>query len=225
MQGLDLVIRGEEKQDGKWWVFEDTAKEATDADTYTSSDEERKSREFNEAGGKEQMNPEDYYNPYENQAMSLMRNRRYNIEPELEANRLAESNYYRALRQGAPSQGRYLAGLQAGQIGKQRGDAEAYARKQNMENQYLGEEAGMLGGFGQQRASTKFQVEDINARNRAFQKGYIPTALSQLQQQTQVNRIMREKQRLMKNKALRDDERQRIMEEYFKGYNFNLGGD
>jgi methyl-accepting chemotaxis protein len=40
-------------------VFEDTAKEVTDADTYTSSDEERKSREFNEAGGKEPMNPED----------------------------------------------------------------------------------------------------------------------------------------------------------------------
>ena len=40
-------------------VFEDTAKEVTDADTYTSSDVERKSREFNEAGGKEPMNPED----------------------------------------------------------------------------------------------------------------------------------------------------------------------
>ena len=40
-------------------VFEDTAKEVTDADTYKSSDEERKSREFNEARGKEPMNPED----------------------------------------------------------------------------------------------------------------------------------------------------------------------
>ena len=40
-------------------VFEDTAKEVTDDDTYTSSNEERKSREFNEAGGKEPMNPED----------------------------------------------------------------------------------------------------------------------------------------------------------------------
>ena len=46
-------------------VFEDTAKEATDDDTYTSSYEERKSGEFNEdreydkAGGKEPMNPED----------------------------------------------------------------------------------------------------------------------------------------------------------------------
>jgi hypothetical protein len=40
-------------------VVEGTAKEATDADTYTSSYEERKSTEFNEAGGKEPMNPED----------------------------------------------------------------------------------------------------------------------------------------------------------------------
>jgi gas vesicle protein len=40
-------------------VFEDTAIEATDADTYTSSYEERKSREFSEAGRKEPMNPED----------------------------------------------------------------------------------------------------------------------------------------------------------------------
>jgi gas vesicle protein len=38
---------------------EDTAIEATDADTYTSSYEERKSREFSEAGRKEPMNPED----------------------------------------------------------------------------------------------------------------------------------------------------------------------
>ena len=40
-------------------VFEDTAKEATDADTYTSSYEERKSGEFKETEGKEPMNPED----------------------------------------------------------------------------------------------------------------------------------------------------------------------
>jgi hypothetical protein len=40
-------------------VVEGTAKEATDADTYTGSYEERKSTEFNEAGGKEPMNPED----------------------------------------------------------------------------------------------------------------------------------------------------------------------
>jgi hypothetical protein len=176
-------------------------------------------------GKPEHMNASDYDNPYENQVMSLMRGRRYNVDPELESNRLASADYYHNLRQGAPSQGRYLAGLQAGQIGRQRGDAEAYARKQNIDNQYLGEEASTLGGFGNQKANMRFQVDNINAQNRAFQKGYIPTALTQLQQQTQMNKIMREKQRLMKNQALRDEERQRIMENYFKGYNFNLGGE
>lgn len=173
-------------------------------------------------GKPEHMRAEDYYNPYESQVMGLMRGRRYDIDPELEANRLATANYYRAMREGAPSSGRYLSGLQAGQISRMRADAEAIARKQNIDNQYLAEEAGMLGGFGQQRAETRFRVDDINAANRAAQRAYVPTALSQLSQQAQTNKFMREKERLMRNKALRDEERRAIMEEYFKGYNFNI---
>ena len=37
----------------------DTAEEVVDADTYTGSDKEREKRDYNEAGGKEPMNPED----------------------------------------------------------------------------------------------------------------------------------------------------------------------
>ena len=36
----------------------DTAKDVVDPDTYTGSDKEREKREYNEAGGKEPMNPE-----------------------------------------------------------------------------------------------------------------------------------------------------------------------
>lgn len=160
------------------------------------------------------------YNPYESQVMGLMRGRRYNVDPELESNRNATANYYQNLRQGAPSQGRYLAGLQSGQVSRQRADAEAYARKQNIDNQYTGEEASTLGGFGQQRANMDFQVNDMNAQNRAAQRRYLPTALAELQQQTQMNKIMREKKRLSMNKALSDEERQRLYMEAFKGYNF-----
>jgi hypothetical protein len=39
--------------------IKETAEEAIDPDTYTGSDDERKNREYNEAGGKEPMNPED----------------------------------------------------------------------------------------------------------------------------------------------------------------------
>ena len=169
-------------------------------------------------GKAENVNPQDYYNPYENQVMSMMGKRRYNIDPELESNRLATANYYQNLRQGAPSQGRYLAGLQAGSTVQQRANAEAIARKQNIDNQYLGEESSTLGGFGQQRSATNFQVADINARLRATKNAYIPTALTQLQQATQRNM-------LMKGQKENDAERIQLLREYFKNYNFNLGLD
>jgi hypothetical protein len=37
----------------------DTAEEVIDPDTYTGSDDKRENRDYNEAGGKEPMNPED----------------------------------------------------------------------------------------------------------------------------------------------------------------------
>jgi len=174
-------------------------------------------------GKAENVNPQDYYNPYENQVMSMMGKRRYNIDPELESNRLATANYYQNLRQGAPSQGRYLAGLQAGSTVQQRANAEAIARKQNIDNQYLGEEANTLSGFGQQRSATNFQVADINARNKSAQKAYLPTALTQLQQQLQVNSVMKQQKKKEQNDIKRDNERMKLLHEYFKGYNFNLG--
>ena len=57
IEGVKDTAEGvKEGVEGTADVFEDTAKELTDADTYQSSDEERKSREFNEARGKEPMN-------------------------------------------------------------------------------------------------------------------------------------------------------------------------
>ncbi|CAN5617911.1 hypothetical protein BH18THE1_BH18THE1_13360 [soil metagenome] len=55
---FDKVKEGVKKAAGK---VEDTAEKVADPDTYTGSDEEkeRENRDYNEAGGKEPMNPED----------------------------------------------------------------------------------------------------------------------------------------------------------------------
>ena len=53
---IDKIKEGLKKTAGK---VEDTAKDVTDPDTYTGSDKEREQREYNKAGGKEPMNPED----------------------------------------------------------------------------------------------------------------------------------------------------------------------
>ena len=60
IEGVKDTVKGvkegvEETAEG----VKDTAEEVVDADTYTGSDKEREKRDYNEAGGKEPMNPED----------------------------------------------------------------------------------------------------------------------------------------------------------------------
>lgn len=52
---FDKVKEGVKKVAGK---VEDAAEDVVDPDTYTGSDKENEKREYNEAGGKEPMNPE-----------------------------------------------------------------------------------------------------------------------------------------------------------------------
>lgn len=157
----------------------------------------------------------DFYNPYRNTISNLMRKRSYNVDPELEANKYATANYYRAMREASPTQARYLSGLQSGQISRQRADADAYARKQNIDNQYRAEEAQTLANLGQQQASTDLSIEDINARRKAAQRQYIPTALSQIQQASFTNKQM-------KQQKLRDKQRIKLAKEMYKNYPFDL---
>jgi hypothetical protein len=83
-----------------------------------------------------------------------------------------------------------------------------------MDNAYMGEEAQMRANFGQQRAATNMTVQDINDRNKSAARSYIPTALSQLQQANQVNR-------LMKNMKKTDAQKAKLLQGMFRGYGFN----
>jgi hypothetical protein len=167
-------------------------------------------------GKAQNLNASDYYNPYENQVTNLMANRKYNVNPELRSNRMAQLNYIRGLRGGAPSQSQYLANLGQSQINRSRSDADAYSRKQNIENEYQGQYAQTLAGLGQNRAATKLNIQDINDRNLATKRNFTSTGLSQLQQATQMRR-------LMKNLKGTENQKSKLLKELFKGYNFNLG--
>jgi hypothetical protein len=166
-------------------------------------------------GKSKKINPYDYYNPYENEVKSLMSGRRYDVEPELQANRESMSNYLKALREGAPSQARYMAGIQQAQIARQKADAESYSRKQNMENEYKAQQAQSLANLGSQRAATKLNIENINTEAQAAQNKYLPTALSQLQQAAFVGKQT-------KMQKLRDKQRLAIAKELYKNYPFDI---
>lgn len=166
-------------------------------------------------GKAKQLNPADYMNPYSGQIKSLVANRRYNVDPELESNRLATAQYYQNLKNAAPSQSRYLAGLQSGQISNQRANQEVYARANNMNNQYKADEANTLQGLGQQEANTKLGIQDINSRAQAAKDNYLPTALSQLSQFSQIQKQMSGQKKL-------DKQRLAVAKEMFKNYPFDV---
>ena len=164
-------------------------------------------------GQPKQLNQQDYQNPNTNQINNLMTNRRYDVSPELESNREATSQYYQNLKQASPSQGRYLAGLQTGQIANQRANQDVYSRANNANNQYKAEEAQSLRGLGQEEANTKLGIQDINSRAEAAQRNFLPTTLSQLSQFSQVQQQMSSQKKL-------DTQKLAIAKEMYKNYPF-----
>jgi hypothetical protein len=133
----------------------------------------------------EQVGKGTYYNPYEQESMDLMKGRRYNVDPELEANNRSYNAMRGSIGQAAGGDSSsYLATLGSALGNKQRADSRAYAMKQNMDNQYIGQEAQALTGFGQGRAKADMYTDDVNAQARARQGDYQAAAATGLSQAT-----------------------------------------
>jgi hypothetical protein len=61
-----------------------------------------------------------------------------------------------------------------------RADGRAWANKQNMENQWRGQDAGIMAQLGNQTAQTRFNVDQYNAASEAAKRQHLSTGLSQL---------------------------------------------
>ncbi len=122
------------------------------------------------------------YNPYEASALNELKQRKYNMEPELEQNRLSAATSRRNLRTTAPSVGAYRANLAAIQAAEGRAMGETQARAQNIQNQYRADYAGALGQYGQQRAGAQALAQQQTERARAAKEQLLQTGLGQLSQ-------------------------------------------
>ena len=139
------------------------------------------------------LNESEYFNPQYNKSIDLMSNRRFNVNPLLERISTAERIGARDLSQNVTSSGGYLAGRTGLSAARMRAEGDVYANKQNMDNQYLAEEAQMRSQLGSERAGTKLTVRDINDRNKAARRNYLAAGMSGLgtwanQQQLSGNR-------------------------------------
>jgi hypothetical protein len=119
-------------------------------------------------GGKaEQLNPRDYYNPRRNQITSLMRNRRTNIQPQLDAILSSEKTGQYNLRNTANSRGEMMGNIIALNNNAARQRTAVYAGKQNMDLNYQGQEAEMLMGLGAGEQQANWNTMDWNQQSLA----------------------------------------------------------
>lgn len=156
----------------------------------------------------------DYLNPYLNDIRSTLRNRRFDINPALEGNKLAQSTYNYSLRNAAPSQAQYMGGLQTGLIGRLRADAAIRSQAEQMRNQFSYEGAMADVNLGQSVAGTKLGITDVNLKNEAARKAMLGQGLSGLSQYAQ-------NQQLMRNQKQRDRELEKLLPSLIYNYLYN----
>jgi hypothetical protein len=156
------------------------------------------------------------YNPYENEIRSTMRNRRFNIDPILNANRTAQAVSNRNIRSVAGSRGELMGNLGASQNARMVGDATAWAQKNNMDNQYLSEQAQMDANLGQNRAQMDWMTQDANARNRTVTNQFMGQGIND------IANLMQTRQ-LMNNQLLSDKQRIGVMKDALGVYRYMIG--
>lgn len=147
-------------------------------------------------GRADRLRASDYYNPYEDTIRSTMRNRRFNVDPILEANRSAQRVADYNLRNSGMGAGAINASRLSNLSSRMRSDATAYAQKTNIDNQYLGEQARMDSELGSRRAATRLNIRDINDRNRAARRNYLAQGFGDLSRFAQTQQLMRNQEEM-----------------------------
>ena len=130
------------------------------------------------------------YNPYEGQIRSAMANRRFNIDPLLNANMVANAVGNRNIRNAANSRGEMMGNYGASQNQRMAGDTAAWAQKNNMDNQYLGEQAQMDANLGANRAQMDWMAQDYNLKNKTATNQFLGQGFNDLGQFAQMQQLM-----------------------------------
>jgi hypothetical protein len=149
------------------------------------------------------------YNPYEGSARRLMANRRFDINPLLQDNRTNQAIMNRNIKSAANSRGELMSNLTAAQNSRSSADARAWSQKNNVDNQYLAEQAQMDYGLGRERAQMDWMTQDANARNLAATNQFLGQGLQDISNMSQTRE-------LMDNQRNMDSQRNLIFRDMYK---------
>ena len=175
-------------------------------------------------GKADTMNPNDYRNKNEGEALDILRKRKanINIDPLLYENRVANRIGDENARNYSRGTGELLNRMQENTTIRNKSMADAYMNKYNQEsqlnNQYAGDYANALNAAGANRANMGYQTDLYNKQSQSAKDNLIGTGLSQVQQGVQQYLTM---QNQMKSDRLMN----KIVGEGFKNYNVSLTND
>ena len=161
------------------------------------------------------LNEQELYNPNDSKVNDLLNNRIYNIQPELENNRITQRIMDRNLRNSGLSQAGLMGGYFGNTSARRSADAKAFADKQNIENQYTAQKADMLNQQGRDKAAIKASVKQSNLQSKANRNNMLGTGLSQLSQFAQTKQ-------LMKNQKNVDMSKVGLLKDMFPNYDFEM---
>jgi hypothetical protein len=150
----------------------------------------------------------DYYNPRANEVMNLMRNRRTNVDPQLQASLNAERTNYYNLHNTANARGELMGNMTAASNNAAGQRSAIYANKQNMDLGYMGDEAQAAMRLGSEEQNANWQTMDYNNQNVANKRNMFRAGLSQLAQYSQ-------NKELMANQLLMDQNRNNIYKDMY----------
>jgi len=117
-------------------------------------------------------------NPEYAKSIGLMQGRKYNVDPEISA---ARAGQYNAGRNAANATGgnaaKALAMGRAATVNYNQAEAAALARKQNVDNQYIAQEAQHRGQMGSEAARYKAKQQELDMRAEGKKGEYFDKAL------------------------------------------------
>ena len=145
------------------------------------------------SGKAQRLNPNQFQNQDANRALSMMPDQ-YRIDPQLNEARNAYANNIRNINNASNSRGERMANYGSASNQYNANVGQAYAEKNNMENEMRLRKAGMLNEQGQQRAGVTMGIQNMNDQNAAAARNnrmsYLGAGMSDIQKNYLVNKQM-----------------------------------
>lgn len=148
------------------------------------------------------------YNPEYDKSIELMSDRRYDIDPHMKAIQGNLSGTRKAITGSGVDAGTQIRSLMGAQMASDQQMDKVLAQKENMDNQYMAQEAQFRGQMGGQKAAEDSKTQLYGLQTDAARRAFLGEGFKEIGEFAQVNQQMA-------NQGMRDDQRMAILHKMY----------